>query len=74
MGRLRPSTGFQVTVGTPSLYLSPDGGEIVDSRVRGNDEWGAGMADGDEGMTGGAASPFDRLRANGVRIVGVHCA
>ena len=24
-----PSTSFQVTAGTPSLYLSPGGGEIV---------------------------------------------
>ena len=26
---VQPSTGFQVTAGTPSLYLSPGGGEIV---------------------------------------------
>ena len=27
--RFYPSTGFQVTAGTPTLYLSPAGGEIV---------------------------------------------
>ena len=27
--RLNPSTGFQVAAGTPSLYLSPGGGEIL---------------------------------------------
>ena len=29
----RPSTGFQATVGTPSLYLSPGRGEIVGDRT-----------------------------------------